>query len=162
MTVFKFGNTNIASFDEHKRMFSFKFFNGQDINHNTVDLKSGGHIVQLQAFTTKLGKTVDFHEDVIKQMYIQHLNSERKLDAFSNTFSIFTSRQAVLEQRLQKVEDENKVLREQVEFLMIEDKKREDKDKHDKLKERHDALMKEIREIENDMKFYEKVDDESY
>ena len=61
-----------------------------------------------------------------------------------------------LEKNNQRLSMHNATLRETVDYLMEEEKKREDKDKYDKLKERYEELMKEIKEIENDMKFYKK------
>lgn len=66
-----------------------------------------------------------------------------------------------MEQKIKKLEKTNELFHEQMDFLMVEEKKREDKDKYDKLKKRHDELMIELKEIENDMKFYKKVYDDS-
>lgn len=50
-TVFSFGDTAIQTFEEHKQQFGTKYYEGKDINFNDR-------------------KMIDFHEDVLKQMYL--------------------------------------------------------------------------------------------
>lgn len=152
MTVFTFGDTNITTFEEHKRAFANTYNAGQDINHNTTTPGANP-----QRFSYLLGKTVDFHEDIIKQLYTTIQHHERKLQ-YPSTFHL---KQMEMEQKIKKLEKTNELFHEQMDFLMVEEKKREDKDKYDKLKKRHDELMIELKEIENDMKFYKKVYDDS-
>ena len=130
MTVFFFGAKPITTFEEHKREFGNKYNNGKDINFNDR-------------------KVIDFHEDVIKQMYI-------KMTVFENEM-----KQVKMENENLKMENETmkshvEVLIEQVDYLMVEAKKQEDAKKMDEKKDRYIELMKELREIENDLKFYRK------
>lgn len=164
MTVFTFGNTNITTFEQHKKAFATRYNAGQDINHNTTTPN-----LHDTTFQYKLGKVVDFHEDIIKQLYTTIQDHERKLLHYSTIFQMYTEKQMELEQRMEKLEKNNQVLhmhnsalREHVDYLMMEDKKREDKEKYEKLQERHDNLMKELKEIENDMKFYKKVNEDTF
>lgn len=164
MTVFYFGDTNISTFDQHKKAFASRYNAGQDINHNTTTPTQNS-----QRFQYLLGKSVDFHEDILKQLYITIQDHELKLLHYSTTFQMYTKKQMEMEQRMEKLEKNNQalymnnsVLREQIDCLMMEDKKREDKEKLEKLQERHDNLMKELKEIENDMKFYKKVNEDMF
>ena len=76
---------------------------------------------------------------------------------------MYSEKQMDMEQKIEKLEKSNKVLthhnetlRETVDYLMEEQHKREDMKKYQSLKKRQEELMNELREIENDMKFYEK------
>lgn len=51
-TVFTFGDTEMQTFEQHKRAFGTKYYEGKDINFNDR-------------------KMIDFHEDVMKQMYVE-------------------------------------------------------------------------------------------
>lgn len=150
MTVFTFGSTHINTFEEHKRAFSNKYYGAKDMNYNHPS-----HLSQ-PPFVEKLGKTVDFHEDVLKQVYTTIKEHDYTIKNLRETISMMNTRINKLESDNKVLHEHNSALREHVDFLMVEDKKREEQEEMEVKKERYIELMKEIREIENDMKFWRK------
>lgn len=60
-TVFSFEDTEMQSFEQHKRAFGTKYYDGKDINFNDR-------------------KMIDFHEDVMKQMYVEIQELRKRLE----------------------------------------------------------------------------------
>ena len=140
MTVFWFGSKPITTFEEHKREFGNKYNNGKDINFNDR-------------------KVIDFHEDVIKQMYIKMTwfeNEMKQVKMENEKLKMENEKLHSLNLLAQTTKTHVEVLIEQVDYLMVEAKKQEDTKKMDEKKDRYIELMKELREIENDLKFYRK------
>jgi hypothetical protein len=82
-----------------------------------------------------LAKTVDFHEDIIKQMYliIQQQNTEM----------------GTMKKRMEEYEI-------YITTKLFENKKVKEQEEQQDKKNRYVALKKELRELENDLKFHKK------
>lgn len=52
-------------------------------------------------------------------------------------------------------------MEQKINKLIGDNTKKENKDKYDTLKHKYDEMMTELKEIENDMKFYKKVCEDS-
>jgi hypothetical protein len=131
---FTFGDRDMQSFEQHKQAFAQRYNNGQDINYNLEHCGS--------AFLTKVGKNVDFHEDILKQMFVKMQQQEQLKKNCEHNFIIL----------------ENKVgqLSSKLELLLCEEQLRQDKDVIEEKKTRYVELMKELRELENDLKFHKR------
>lgn len=112
MTVFTFGIKPISTFEQYKREFSALYNGSKDITNDKF-------------------KTIDFHEDVIKQMYEIIIRSEHKMK--------------VLEQEMMTMK-----------LKMNTPPTPSPPTEEEKKKARYMELVLELREIENDLKFYAK------
>lgn len=89
-------------------------------------------------------KFIDLHEDIIKQMYV-------KFNEHDVTITMLKIKCAELEHQVKQAKKQNDEMKAYIENLQ-EDLFQKEK------KERYMELVKELREIENDLKFYKKVD----
>ena len=96
------------TFVEHKQAFARQYNNGQQINHNLESCGTTG-------FTQKLGKTVDFHEDILKQMFTKVQQQEQLNIITEHHFSALFSKLELLKcgEQLDKVDNDN--LKEELE-----------------------------------------------
>jgi hypothetical protein len=133
MTVFTFGDTIIHTFDQHKTEFANKYNGGRHMNYNLA--KNIDDSCNNPNFFEKLGKTVDFHEDIIKQMYliIEQQNTEM----------------GTMKKRMEEYEI-------YITTKLFENKKVKEQEEQQDKKNRYVALKKELRELENDLKFHKK------
>lgn len=133
--VFTFGGAGVSTFDEHKSSFAVKYNGGMDINHNAHP------VPPTDGFVFKLGKTVDFHEDVIKQMYLLVQSHESLI---AKNFAAVSA----LESKFELVKQRFDVMVEHVDYLMTEEKRKEDERKNAERLARYDELKAELAELE--------------
>ena len=128
---FTFGNTTMQTFDQHKQAFARQYNGGQEMNYNLM----GDHYAN--EWSKKLGKTVDFHEDVLKQMFTKMQEQEKKNKIYQEKMIIVEHQVGQLASKLELL-----LCNEQLRNVTLEDKK-----------DKYIELMKEVRALEKDLKF---------
>lgn len=132
---FTFGNTNTQTFDEHKQAFARQYNGGKQMNYNLMGDQYVNEYVN--EWSKKLGKTVDFHENLLKQMFTKIQEQEKKNKIYYEKMISLEHEVGVLASKVECM-----LCDEQLENINLEEKKN-----------KYIELMKEVRVLEKDLKF---------